>query len=161
MSNDLWQTPQEIYDALDAEFHFTLDVACNRQNCKCPRGLYYETVDALKIDWVKWSLGGACWMNPPYSPGNIPKFCEKAYEESQRGCTVVAILPGDGSTGWFQNQVLSAHEYRYCKRRVRFVNPETGKKGGSPTFCSVIAVWKPGEVEDPRVSVWDWKEVMA
>ena len=95
-------------------------------------------------------------MNPPYSRGNIDKFCKKAYEESQKGCTVVGLLPGDCSTKWFHNYVMKAHEIRFLSRRVRFINPETGKQAGSPTFGSIVVVWKPGNVEAPKVSSYSW-----
>ena len=36
---DYWETPQSLFNALDSEFHFTLDVAASDQNAKCKR--YY------------------------------------------------------------------------------------------------------------------------
>lgn len=35
--NDEWPTPQHVFDALDAEFGFTLDVCADGSNHKCPR----------------------------------------------------------------------------------------------------------------------------
>ena len=35
MSKDEWQTPQELFDKLNEEFHFNLDLACNVKNCLC------------------------------------------------------------------------------------------------------------------------------
>ena len=37
---DLWETPQEFFDELDAEFHFTLDACALPENAKCAR--YYN-----------------------------------------------------------------------------------------------------------------------
>ena len=34
---DDWETPQALYDVLDAEFKFTVDVCANPQNAKCRR----------------------------------------------------------------------------------------------------------------------------
>ena len=34
---DDWETPQALFDELDAEFHFTLDVCANESNSKCTR----------------------------------------------------------------------------------------------------------------------------
>ena len=31
-----WETPQELFDRLNAEFHFTLDAAADERNHKCP-----------------------------------------------------------------------------------------------------------------------------
>ena len=36
---DLWATPQEFYDKLNAEFQFTLDPCATSQNAKCEK--YY------------------------------------------------------------------------------------------------------------------------
>lgn len=45
-----WETPQELYDELDKEFHFTLDAAANDANHKCEK--YYTIADdALECDW--------------------------------------------------------------------------------------------------------------
>ena len=32
---DVWSTPQDLFDKLDKEFHFTLDVCADRSNHKC------------------------------------------------------------------------------------------------------------------------------
>ena len=36
---DLWGTPQDLFDELDAEFHFDLDVCALPENANCER--YY------------------------------------------------------------------------------------------------------------------------
>ncbi len=32
---DLWETPQDLFDKLDTEFHFNLDVCALPENAKC------------------------------------------------------------------------------------------------------------------------------
>jgi len=49
-----WETPQELFDALDAEFHFTLDACATAENAKCP-AYFTEDNDALKQDWAFWA----------------------------------------------------------------------------------------------------------
>lgn len=34
---DYWETPQSLFDELNAEFNFTLDAAANDANHKCER----------------------------------------------------------------------------------------------------------------------------
>jgi site-specific DNA-methyltransferase (adenine-specific) len=47
-ASDEWETPQKFYDAVDAVFHFTLDVCAIRENAKC--GHYYtKEVDGLSL----------------------------------------------------------------------------------------------------------------
>lgn len=47
---DLWETPQDFFDMLDAEFGFTLDAAADAQNHKCPC-YYTREQDGLKQPW--------------------------------------------------------------------------------------------------------------
>ena len=57
---DLWETPQEFFDELDNEFHFTLDVCALPENAKCDQW-YTPEQDGLSQPWK-----GVCWCNPPY-----------------------------------------------------------------------------------------------
>lgn len=63
-----WATPPEFFKALDAEFHFTLDVCATAENAKC-RNYFTEEQDGLAQSWgggmlvqssiraTDWSLG--------------------------------------------------------------------------------------------------------
>ena len=56
-----WATPQAFFDALDAEFHFTLDPCASPGNAKC--GKFYTIADnGLEQDWA----GETVFCNPPY-----------------------------------------------------------------------------------------------
>ena len=47
---DEWSTPQELFDALDAEFHFDLDPCSTDENCKCEN--HYTMADnGLEQNW--------------------------------------------------------------------------------------------------------------
>ena len=61
-NTDDWATPQDLFDALDAEFHFTLDPCSSEQNHKCDR--YFTKEDnGLLHDW---GGGESVFCNPPY-----------------------------------------------------------------------------------------------
>lgn len=83
-TTDEWETPQDLFDALDAVFHFTLDVCATADNAKCER-YYTKEENGLKQTW-----DGVCWMNPPYGR-EIGKWVKKAYES---GCVCVCSLQG-------------------------------------------------------------------
>ena len=52
---DNWSTPQDFFNKLDDEFHFTLDPCADNENHKC--NFYYtKEQDGLKQDWG----GGDC-----------------------------------------------------------------------------------------------------
>ena len=57
---DMWETPQDLFDDLDREFHFDLDVCATQENAKCKR-YYTPEQDGLIQPWK-----GTCWCNPPY-----------------------------------------------------------------------------------------------
>ena len=70
---DMWETPQDLFDRLDAIYRFDLDVCAVPENAKCER-YFTPEIDGLKQDW-----SGTCWMNPPYGR-EIGKWVRKAYE---------------------------------------------------------------------------------
>ena len=58
---DLWSTPQDFYDKLNDEFHFTLDPCATDFNHKTKKYFTVED-DGLKQDWSN----DIVFMNPPY-----------------------------------------------------------------------------------------------
>ena len=52
-SSDEWSTPQELFDELNAEFHFDLDPCATQDNAKC------ETFYTLQENGLEHSWGGA------------------------------------------------------------------------------------------------------
>ncbi len=49
-TTDLWATPQEFFDELNNEFHFTLDPCALPENAKCKK-FYTPLEDGLKQNW--------------------------------------------------------------------------------------------------------------
>ena len=59
-SSDDWETPLDLWEKLDEEFDFDLDVCASSENAKC--ATYFDIeADGLKQPWT-----GTVWMNPPY-----------------------------------------------------------------------------------------------
>lgn len=75
---DEWATPSYLFDELNEEFHFTLDVCAGEDNHKTPEFFDRET-DGLAQEWK-----GTCWMNPPYGRA-IGAWVKKAYEAARGG----------------------------------------------------------------------------
>lgn len=70
---DNWATPQWLFDQLNEEFHFTLDVCADSQNAKC--GHYFtREQDGLSQKWE-----GRVWCNPPYGR-TVGNWVKKAAE---------------------------------------------------------------------------------
>lgn len=120
-----WETPDSIFIPLDREFRFTLDVCALSSNAKCS---YYFTpeIDGLSQQWT-----GVCWMNPPF--GSQGKWVRKAYEESQRGVTVVCLLPARTNTNWWHDYCMKG-EVRFIRGRPKF----KGAKHGLPQPLAIV-----------------------
>lgn len=129
-----WGTPQFIYDQLDAEFGFNVDVCAHELNHKC-FNYFTEDDDGLSLDWV-----GTCWMNPPYGR-EIGKWVQKAYEESLRGATVVCLIPSRTDTKYWHDYVMKAAEIRLVKGRIKFEGCDHCPSDAAP-FPSAIIVFK-------------------
>jgi|SRR3989304_3105602 len=128
---DLWETPQLLFDQLNEEFNFDIDVCALAENAKC-KNYYTPETDGLKQNWE-----GTCWMNPPYGR-KIVKWVEKAYIESKKtGTTVVALLPARTDTKWFHEYIyMKAKEIRLIKGRLKF-----GDSKNPAPFPSMIVVF--------------------
>lgn len=127
-----WETPQAFFDAVNAEFGFTLDACATPANAKCER-FFTPDDDALKQEW-----SGVVWMNPPYGY-EIRNWIKKAHQESIKGATVVALIPSRTDTAYWHEHVMSASEIRLVKGRLTF-------NGGSfsAPFPSALVVFRPG-----------------
>ena len=72
--SDNWETPQEFFNSLNDEFHFTLDPCSTDENAKCKKH-YTREQDGLAQDWT----GETVYCNPPYGR-DMPKWIQKCYE---------------------------------------------------------------------------------
>lgn len=90
-TTDEWPTPHYVFDKLDAEFSFELDVCATDDNHKCAR-YFTKEIDGLKQEWK-----GVCWMNPPYGR-TIGQWIRKAYESSLGGGQSLFALSRPGRT---------------------------------------------------------------
>lgn len=123
-----WETPDELFDPLNREFKFTLDVCASEKNAKCDK-FFTEKMDGLSRSW-----DGACWMNPPF--GNKAAWVKKAYAESQRnGTTVVCLLPSRTNTRWWHDYVMKS-EVRFILGRPKF----KGCKHGLPQPLAIVVM---------------------
>lgn len=139
-----WETPQELYEKLDKEFHFTLDPCCQEYNHKCDK-YYTAEVDGLNQDW----RGEIVFCNPPY--GHEIKFwVEKCFREGQHpDTTVVMLIPARTDTQWFHKYILGKAEVRFLQGRLKFINRmlpswrEDGNFKISPApFPSMVVIFK-------------------
>lgn len=148
---DNWGTPKALFDKLEAEFNFVLDVCALPENAKCER-FFSPDLDGLKHPWTgPKHYRESIWMNPPYGRG-IEQWVEKAYCTSLSGLRVVALLPSRTNAPWWHEFVMKAREIRFIRKKVPFDGPVQGV----PFWGSVIAVFGPGiTFNPPAVSSYD------
>ena len=130
---DLWETPQDLFDKLNNEFQFTLDVCATPENAKCDK-FYTKEQDGLKHPWK-----GIVWCNPPYGRG-IGQWVRRALFASVSGSTVVMLLPARTDTKWFHDYIYKRNnvEIRFIRGRLKF----GGSKNSAP-FPSMVVVFMP------------------
>ena len=132
--HECWETPQDLFDYWDKQFHFTLDVAANESNHKCDQ-YFTPEIDGLKQEW-----SGVVWCNPPYGR-NISKWVRKAWF-SQNTATIVMLLPARTDTKWFHEYIdgLADHVI-FIKGRLKF----SGCKNSAPFPSMIVIYYKKGE----------------
>jgi site-specific DNA-methyltransferase (adenine-specific) len=74
-------------------------------------------------------------MNPPYGR-EIAKWVKKAWEESEKGCKVVCLLPARTDTKWFHDYCYQYGRITFIKGRIKFSN----HKHNAP-FPSMIVIF--------------------
>lgn len=130
---DKWATPQDFFDKLNEEFHFTLDPCADESNHKC--GKYYaEEQNGLIQDWG----GEVVFCNPPYGNKETGEWTKKCYEESRKpNTTVVLLIPA-------RTDRASFHEYIYGKAEIRFIRGRLkfGDGKNSAPFPSMVCVFR-------------------
>ena len=133
---DEWPTPQAFFDALDAEFHFTLDPCAASDNAKCRR-FFTKDQDGLAQDWGRHHV----FCNPPYGR-TMREWTRKCFEASRAGALVVLLAHARTDTRWFHDWVYGkATEIRFLKGRLRFGD---GKQ--SAPFPSLVAIFRPTQM---------------
>lgn len=115
-----WKTPKDLYKSLDKIFRFDFD--------PCPPN---PDFDGLSIEW-----GNCNYVNPPYGTV-IKKWIKKGFEESQKGKTVVMLIPSRTDTQYWHDYVMKAKEIWFIKGRLKF----DGLEGSAP-FPSAIIIFK-------------------
>ena len=132
-----WRTPQELYERLDAIWHFTLDPAATDDNTL--HWCYFtEASDGLIQDWG----GHTVFLNPPYSRDVLQRWIRKAADEAKKpGTVVVCLLPAKTGPRYWQEIVIPEAAYIYfIPGRLQF----GGARGPAPFDSAIVVFGKLG-----------------
>nr|DAF89578.1 MAG TPA: DNA N-6-adenine-methyltransferase [Siphoviridae sp. ctZD11] len=132
-----WETPKDLFNRLNDEFHFTLDAAASDLNHKLPH-YYTEKEDGLAQDWG----GERVFCNPPYGSRETGLWTEKCWREAQKPDTLVVLLiPARTDRKSFHDFIYNKPNVtiRFLKGRLQF--EDNGKKMGTAPFPSMICIF--------------------
>jgi len=125
-----WETPLGLFNELNREFGFTLDVCATVENAKAYNFISPD-LDALTITWT-----GICWLNPPYGR-EISVWMKYAMSQATQGnCEVVCLVPARTDARWFWDTARHG-EIRFLKGRLKFVGAEH-----SAPFPSCLVIFR-------------------
>ena len=125
-NNQEWETPDYIFDTLDKEFNFTVDLCASDTNHKCDK--YYTKENSglnANID------NEIVFCNPPYK--ELYKWVKKCSETKK---IAVMLIPARTDTKAFHEFILNKAEIRFIKGRIKF----KGAKNAAP-FPSMIVIF--------------------
>lgn len=152
-----WETPRNLFEALDRIFEFTLDPCASDLNAKCER-YYTKKEDGLTQKWF-----GNVFMNPPFA--QLDRWFPKAINELQKNnCQLVISLTPSRSTEsrYFQKYVLGfACEIWFLTPRIHYINPFQREKRGA-VFGSMVCIFerKPRKLGYPIIKGVNWKRLI-
>jgi site-specific DNA-methyltransferase (adenine-specific) len=110
-----------VYDALHAEFDFTLD--------PCPLDGSDDGLSPLFVPWTDHRV----FCNPPYGP-KLGEWLRRGPEAD----LAVFLIPARTDTRWFHDFVLpKAHEIRFLRGRLKFGDAKTGAP-----FPSMVVIFR-------------------
>ncbi|WP_304427704.1 DNA N-6-adenine-methyltransferase [Romboutsia ilealis] len=126
-----WETPQDLFDMLNREFKFELDVCAVHDTAKCEK-YFTPEIDGLSQKWK-----GYCWMNPPYGREQV-KWITKANEEvTANFATTVCLIPARPDTKVWQDIIFpNSKAICFIKGRLKF----GGSKNPAP-FPSALVLF--------------------
>lgn len=127
-NKDDWETPKELFDKLNSEFHFTVDLCASERNHLCEK-YYTKEQSGLDADLT----GEIVFCNPPYGRKATGQFVEKC---SKIDGIAVMLIPARTDTRWFHEFIYKKAEIRFLRGRLKF----GGGKWNAP-FPSMIVVF--------------------
>lgn len=142
-NKDDWETPQALFDSLNAKYHFAIDLAASKDNAKCDRYFNIDD-DSLSKDWSE-SFGGAMYLNPPYGR-HIGYWVKKAYETSLKvNVPIVMLIPSRTDTSYWHDYIFGKANIKFIRGRLKF--EQNGVAGSPAPFPSAIIVYNGEEAE--------------
>ena len=112
-AKDDWRTPKELFDELNAEFHFTVDLCADNDNHLCNKW-YTKENSGFNADLT----GERVYCNPPYGRKSTADWIRKC--ASCNADIVVMLIPARTDTNAFHDYIYNKAEIRFIRGRLKF-----------------------------------------
>ncbi len=157
-------TPPKLFEVLDAQFEFEIDVAATARNALCDRYIGLRHLDPMYRDALnprtRWCRTGhrRVFCNPPWKTPH--KWMEKACIEAQKhpNNLCLVLLPtgtGQGREIWRQKASLIIH----LIGRPQFIS-KSGANNSSNMYDIVLYVYRRDIFGFyPQTVYLDWKKL--
>lgn len=157
INSDSWETPDDLYNKLDAEFHFEFNLCASEVN---HRAQYWTDNIQQFVCGMSINNFNSYYMNPPYSRRNINHCMEWMVRLAERvDVPIVTLTRFDPSASWFKTFIDGvADEVRMLAHRVKFKHaPDTYN------FPCCVSVFNrrietvPSNHHGTYYHIWSWK----
>lgn len=145
-STDNWETPKTLFNELNNEFNFIVDLCASKENAKCDQ--WTDDLELFVQESADNNSKESYFLNPPYSRGKQKEIVKYASLLSVTGKTVVCLLPARTDTDLFHRYIWDEKthkprtgvEVRLLKGRIKF--ELNGKAKDAAPFPSMIVIFR-------------------
>lgn len=132
--SDSWRTPRWLFDNLNRQIGFNVDVAASAEDALCEK-YFDEKDDGPSHSWA----GLRVWCNPPYLARPMTRFVDQAIED-RKMFTGVLLLPSKTEQPWFHKLLAHPRDVSlvFSPFRISFED-ESGNAISGNTIGSVLA----------------------
>lgn len=149
---DEWRVPDALFELLDEEFDFMIDVCATADTTRCAR--YYDKQnDGLNQTWA-----GTCWLHPPVS--QLSRWMGMAVSAAYScRATVVCLVPARTEAMWWQQYAMCG-EMRFLPGTLHF-GIGSGHQERAKEGYAVVVLRYGLPVSSISVRWWNWRRLAA
>lgn len=138
--SDEWQTPQELFERLNKQYKFKVDLAASKDNSKCE--VFFSKENSYLDNRIPYGDPN-CWLNPPFSKAY--EFFEKVSKDftpidrdSWQGAVAIYKSSNMEASVWQDVILKQASWVLILKKRTNYTDPEQPDRDSAPFGSSII-----------------------
>jgi len=133
-------TPEWILNLVREYGNIDVDPCTTPCNRTLAAVYYTAGDDGLSRPWLRRTIGGVAWVNPPYSRGCLTKWVEACWENSQ-AIPVIALIPSDLGSQAGQLVARTADAICFVRGRIAFLGQDEQPLKQGAKQPSIIPYW--------------------